>query len=794
MFINYCKAAWRNLTGNKVYSAIHVAGLAAGMAVVILISLWIYDEVRFNTCFPGYKRIASVMQHQHINGQISSQTSLPYLMGDELRKNYGDNFKYVVMSSWTNDHILAAGDRKITQTGAYMEPQVTDMLSLTMLAGTRKALQDYHGILLSRSAALALFGNASAMNKTITVDNRRQVTVMGVYDDINRSSNFGNLYFIAPWQLYIDNNNWPEKVTNPWRSNSFQTFVQIADGADMNKVSAAIKDSKLHRVAPAQALYKPEVYLHPMEKWHLYNEFKEGVNTGGSIFFVWLFGCIGFFVLLLACINFVNLNTAQSERRAKEVGIRKAIGSGRAQLVKQFLTESFFIVLLGFGAALLLVQLLLPFYNGIVGKRMEVMWGSGLFWIISLLFCVVTGAIAGGYPAFYLSSFRPVKVLKGAFRAGRYAALPRRVLVVFQFAISAVLMIATVVVVKQIYYAKDRPVGYSYKGLVVLPVVTEAIHTHFAAVGTELQNSGAVVDVAEASGGTTYVDEFDSGFEWEGKTTVADGDFGVVYVSQRFGKTVNWQVKEGRDFSADFGTDSTGIIVNEAAVKFMDMQQPVGKTITWDGKPYHIIGVIKDMVMQSPYKPAYRTVFVMDKGAQNVVLARINPAVSMYAALQELEKVFKKYNTEQPFQYRLADEQYAYKFGEEERVGKLAGFFTVLALFICCLGLLGMASFMAEKRTKEVGVRKVLGASVWSIWTLLTRDFGVMVTVSLLIAIPAAYYLMRQWLLSYEYRTGLSWWIFAGAAAGALLLTLVTVSYQCVHAAMANPVKSLKTE
>jgi len=794
MFKNYFKTAWRNLIRNKVHSAINITGLSVGMAVAILIGLWINDELSFNKNFPNYNRIAQVMQHQTFNGDVGTQYSLPYLMGAELKNDYAGDFKYICMSSWNDGHIIKFGDKIITQSGSFMEPSITEMLSLKMIEGQRSALKDYNSILLSSSAAKAIFGTADPMNRLLKIDNKFDVKVEGVYEDLPYNSSYSDLSFIAPWQLYIDNNNWMEKATNPWRNNSFQALVQIADNADMQKVSDKIKDSKLKNVTPADAAFKPVVFLLPMSKWHLYSEFKNGINVGGRIQFVWLFGIIGFFVLLLACINFMNLSTARSEKRAKEVGIRKTVGSVRGQLIKQFFSESLLITFFSFALSVVLVQMILPSFNGVADKKIVIPWRNPFFWISGILFTVITGLIAGSYPALYLSSFKPVKVLKGTFRVGRFASLPRKVLVVLQFTVSVILIIGTIVVFNQIQFAKNRPVGYSRDGLITVPMTTEDIHKHFEAVSTDLKNSGAVAEIAESSSPTYYVNETDNGFTWQGKDPSLQGDFNVVYVSKDFGKTIGWQFKEGRDFSKEFPTDSSGIILNEAAVKFMNIKNPVGKIINWDGNLYHVIGVVKDMVMQSPYEPVFRTVFVTNNDPQQVIDIRVNPSANMHEAIAKIGSVFRKYSPDQPFDYHFTDEQYAKKFGDEERIVKLASFFAILAIFISCLGLFGMASFMAEQRVKEIGVRKVLGATVFNLWRLMSKDFIILVFVSLLIAMPVAYYFMHSWLQNYQYRTNLAWWIFASAGIGALVITLVTVSYQAIKAAMANPVKSLRTE
>ena len=790
----FFKTAWRNLVKNKAHSLINITGLSAGMAVAILIGLWIYDEMSFDTGFQHHDKLAKVMQHQTMNGVVGTQTSLPYVTGDELRKNYGGDFKYVSMMSWTNTHILAFGDKKISQGGNFMEPDILSMLSLPLTQGNKAALAGKYNIILSASAAKALFGSSDPMNNVIKIDNKYEVKVSGIYKDLPYNSEFKDLAFIAAWQLFIDEASWPEKYTNAWRNNSFQLLVQLADNADMQKVSDKIKDVKLKRVTPADAIFKPAIFLLPMAKWHLFSEFKSGINTGGRIQFVWLFGIIGFFVLLLACINFMNLSTARSEKRAKEVGIRKAIGSSRIQLIRQFFAESLLVVFFALILCVLLVVLILPFFNTVSDKRISIPWSNSSFWFSIVVFTLVTGIIAGSYPALYLSSFKPVQVLKGSFRAGRFASVPRKVLVVLQFSVSVILVIGTMVVFNQIQFAKNRPIGYNRDGLLTIPMVTEDIHKHYDAVSNELINSAAVASMAESSGSVTYVNEEDNGFDWQGRDASVNGDFNVVYSSIDYGKTIGWKLKEGRDFSKDFHTDSTAIILNETAAKFTGLKHPVGAVITWDGKPFHVVGIVKDMVMQSPYEPVFRTVFVTNKDPQQVIVMRVNPSASMHNALAKIESVFKRYNPEQPFECRFTDDDYAMKFGDEERIGRLASFFAVLAIFISCLGLFGMASFMAEQRTKEIGVRKVLGASVISVCKLLSKDFVLLVLISLLIAVPVAYYFMYTWLQGYQYRTQLSWWIFGAAGAGALVITLLTVSFQAIRAAVANPVRSLRTE
>jgi sterol desaturase/sphingolipid hydroxylase (fatty acid hydroxylase superfamily) len=561
----------------------------------------------------------------------------------------------------------------------------------------------------------------------------------------------------------------------------------------MEKVSAKIRKVKMNRVTKEEALYKPEVFLHPMRKWHLYSDFKNGVNTGGRIEFVWLFGLIGVFVLLLACINFMNLSTARSEKRAKEVGVRKAMGSLRKQLINQFFLESILVVLLAFVVSLGLVIVSLPYFNEVADKKTFIPWGNPVFWGVGLAFSLLTGLMAGSYPALYLSAFNPVKVLKGTFRVGRLASLPRKVLVVMQFTVSITLIIGTLVVFKQIEHAKNRPVGYNRNGLVSIGY-EEEVNKHYEAVRAELKSVSAIEEMTVATSPLTGNWNTNGGFDWEGKDPNLAVEFPNNAVSYEYGRTVGWTIKEGRDFSKAFATDSIAFIINEAAAQFLGFKEPVGQILRWRGKPYQIIGVVKNLLAESPYEPVQPSLFHIAKERENLLILRLNRHLSPQDALARAERVFKKYTPNVPFEYNFVDQEYAHKFSNEERIGKLATFFAVLAIFISCLGLFGLASFVAEQRTKEIGIRKVLGASVPNLWGLLSKDFLGLVLLSCVIATPLAWYGMSNWVQKYEYRTDIPWWVFGAAGTGALLITLLTVSYQAIRAARANPVKSLRSE
>ena len=794
MINNYFKIAWRNLLKNKTYSIINIGGLAVGMGVAVLIALWIEDEISFDKYHSNYDRIAQVMQHQTWNGKINTQEANPAVTGEEIRSLYGNDFSHVLQASWNHDHIITYGDKMFLKPGAYFEPGVADMLGLEMIHGTRNGLADMNSIMMSESVAASYFGNENPIGRIVRLNNKVDVEVTGVYKDLPYNTSFRDMTIILPWSLYLSQNKWVREMDDQWDSNFTRTFAMIGAHIDMESASEKIKHVKLNRVSAEDRRYNPIMFLHPMSKWHLYSDFKEGVNAGGRIDNVWLFAIIGIFVLILACINFMNLSTARSEKRAKEVGIRKAIGSVRNQLVAQFFSESMLTATLAFTLSLLFVLLILPYFNTVADKKISLSLFDVRFWFFGFGFTILTGMFAGLYPALFLSSFQPVRVLKGTFRAGRYASIPRKVLVVMQFTISITLIIGTVVVYRQIGHAQNRPIGYAKNGLITIPV-TEAVHNHIETVRTELINEGAILAMAESGSPTTEVWNTNGGFDWEGKDPEQGVDFPNNAVSVDYGKTIGWEIAEGRDFSREFASDSNAFILNETAVKFIGFKSnPVGQVIHWNGRPFTVIGVVADLLVQSPYEPVRASMWHLGKGMQNIFLLKINPASSASDAVKKIEEVFKKADPGSPVDISFVDEDYARKFGNEKRIGELATIFAILAIFISCLGLFGLASFVAEQRTKEIGIRKVLGASVSNLWRMLSQDFIVLVIISSMVAIPLSYYFTSDWLKQYEYRTDISWWIFASASLGGIIITMVTVSYQAIKASLMNPVKSLRTE
>jgi putative ABC transport system permease protein len=794
MVRSYLKIGWRNLFRNKGYSSINIGGLACGMAVALLIGLWVYDELSFNKYHENYDRIARVMVQATVNGETRSGRHMPFPLGPELKESFKSDFEHVVMSTFTEDHIITNGDTKFTEFGNYMQPDAPKMLTLEMISGTHDGLRDLNSIMLSQSLAEKLFGDEDPMNKVVKIDNTRDVKVTGVYKDLPKNSQFNDVQFIAPWDLYIASNDWVKQYLHSWNNSMNQIFVQVPASATMDLVSQKIKNVIQEHARADDNVHNIQAFLHPMSRWHLFDEFKNGQNSGGQIRFVWLFGTIGFFVLLLACINFMNLSTARSERRAKEVGIRKAIGSVRNQLVYQFFSESLLVVFLSFLMSLLLVAVVLPWFNEVANKQLDILWTNKVFWFSCIAFILITGVIAGSYPALYLSSFQPVKVLKGTFRTGRFASLPRKVLVVCQFTVSVSLIIGTIVVYQQIQHTKNRSVGYDREGLIYINMKTPDIHEHFTTVRNQLLHSGAVVEMAESNSPIVKYSSNYSDLDWRGKDPDFFYHFAIEWVSPEYGKAVGWQFDLGRDFSRDIKSDLDGIVINESAAKYMDLDDPVGEVVEWQDRKFTILGVVKDMVVESPYQSTRPAIYMPLAWYGSAVLLKINPEVRTADAISMIQKVWRHYVPGMPFEYNFADEQYAKKFSNEVRIGKLASVFAVLAIFISCLGLFGLASFVTEQRTKEIGIRKIVCASLYNVWGMLTRDFVVLVLISFFISIPIAYYYLDQWLQQYEYRTEISWWIFAATGIGSLVITLMTVSFQAIKAAMMNPVKSLRSE
>jgi ABC-type antimicrobial peptide transport system permease subunit len=795
MWKNYFVIAWRNLLKNKLYSLVNITGLATGMAVAMIIGLWIYDEVSANRHFQHYGQLYQVMMHQTFDEHRGTQSAMPFPTGEELKAKFPD-FEAVAMCDWGGPHSLIYGEKKISKTGHFIGEEAVSMFPIKILEGGKNPLHDPYSIVLTDETAHILFGNEDPIGKAVKLDNATMLKVTAVVEKQPKNSSLSYDYLI-PFHLQEQIYPWIKQYhkTN-WGNNSWQCFVQLKDNATEKSTDAKVKNLVIAHFTDENTLkhIKPEVFLHPATKWRLYSDFEDGANTGGFIKYVRMFGILGFIVLLIACINFMNLSTARSEKRAKEVGVRKAIGAGRDRLIGQFLGESLLIAGIAFVLALLIVFVSLPFFNKLTDKAMTLQVANPLFWAVMLLFTLLTGLLAGSYPAFYLSSFNPVRVLKGHFKAGKSSTLPRKILVVVQFASSVILMIGTIVINQQIQFGKSQPIGFNNQGLITVNW-SDDIAKNVDVIRNELLSTGVVLSVTQSNSPPSEIYSNNNGWEWKGSTPVEKTVvFSTITTAYDYTKTMGIKMIAGRDFSRDYLTDSSGVILNQAAVKRMALKDPVGQVLKWNDKPMTVLGVIPDIQMESPYRPVSPLTIVFNKGWVSFFNIRINPNVPMSKAIALIKPIFDKFNPAYPFEYKFADEEYAKKFNYEQLVGNLAAIVAVLAIFISCLGLFGLASFTAEQRVKEIGVRKVLGASVINLWGLLSRDFVFLVLISCAIASPIAWYVMTEWLKTYKLQTSIGPGIFFMVAAVAMLVTLITVSFQAVKAAMANPIRSLRTE
>ena len=792
MLKNYFKTSYRNLSRNKGYSLINIGGLAIGMAVAMTTGLWVHHELSYNTYHKNYDRIAQVMRNKTGNGIIYTSNSQARPLEFILREEFGDSFERIIMSGWLTDHILSHDDVTLTQKGNYLQKGAAQMLSLNMLSGVIDGLDEPNKIMISQSTATALFGIKDPIGEIVRMDNAHDLVVSGVYADLPLNTTFGSTKFIVPWSLLVNSKENVRADETEWNT-LYQIFVQLDDHADIQAVTDKIRRIPAER-DENEAESKTEIFLHPMKDWHLQSNWKNGVQAGGRVQYVILFSIIGAFVLILACINFINLSTARPQRRAKEVGIRKTIGSYRNQLIGQFLNESFFVVVIAFLLALGTIVVFLPQFNSFMQLKIDFPWDSPVFWIISMAFIFITSLVAGSYPAFYLSSFRPIQALNGAAKVGKGAGLPRKILVVTQFTVSITLVICTLFVFHQVQYSKQRPVGYDREGLIQVRAQLDEFEGKYDLFRNAFLQSGSVLEMSATHSPLTDVWWGSSGLTWEGMPGNFRSNFDRVRVSHDYGSSIQWKIIQGRDFSRDIASDSLAVIINESAVAYMGIEDPIGKTIDANGAPWRtIIGVVENMVMESPYQRVNQTLYTIGSGF-NFYTLRLNPKNSTQKNLARVEEVFNSIVPQVPFTFEFVDDAYAQKFHGEERIGSLAWVFTGLAIFISCLGLFGLSSFMVEQRLKEVGIRKVLGASVLSLWRLLVKDFVALVFIACCIAAPLAFYFVNDWGQQFEYRITLSWWVILAAAIVAMSIALFTVSYQTLRAANISPTECLKDE
>ena len=787
MIKSFFKVAIRNLVRNKFFSVINIAGLAVGMASAILILLWMENELSYDNFYSKKDRLYQPWNRSVFDGKLQCWSTTPKILVPTMKKDYPE-VEEVTRVNWGNNFLFSLGEKRLTVEGTMVDPGFLTMFDFPLVKGNSStALNSVYSIVVTEKLAHKLFGKEEPMGKVVKIDNTDNFTVTGVLKDFPNNTRFKDYEYLIPWE-YLTKRGW---MDSSWGNNSTQSYILLKPHTNVEAFDKKIKNITIEHTKNEEHI---EVFLHPVSKLRLYSKFENGKNTGGRIEVVRLFGVIAGLILLIACINFMNLSTARSEKRAKEVGIRKVVGAEKKSLIAQFLGESILISLLAGIIAIGIVQISLPGFNRLTDKILFIGYGNIYFWLAALAFVMFTGIIAGSYPAFFLSSFRPVKVLKGTFKAAHALVTPRKVLVVVQFTFAIALIICTIIIIQQIDYAQDRDTGYNRDNL-VYHFLQGDIEKNYALIRNELLSSGAATAVSKTSAPITQGWSDSWGYEWKGKDPKAKIDFNTFNTDGSLEKTVGLQIVQGRDINPVlYPTDSTAVMLNESAVGMMNFKNPIGETVKYNETSWHVVGVIKDFILQSPYQPMKPMVIHGPKAWFNVIHFKLNGNNSTSKNLKLAEQVFKKYNPEYPFEYHFVDEEYARKFQDEKRTGTLSCLFAGLTIFISCLGLFGLATYMAENRIKEIGVRKVLGASVVNITRLLSKDFLKLVLIALSIAIPLAWWAMYNWLQDFPYRVNIQWWVFVAAGAVSVLIALLTVSYQSIRAGLANPVRSLRTE
>lgn len=790
MLINYLRIALRTLGKNKIYSAINISGFAIGVTCSLLIMLWVYDELTFDAYLPKYDTIYRVMVEAEYDGRINVWNTLPGRAGEALKEEHA-SIVNSVMTDWGADHLLADAskvDREgIRKKGNYVTEAFLDVFQHRMIQGDPStALKDMTSIVLTESMARSLFGNVNVLDRTVRFDDRYELKVTGVIADVPDNSNL-KFDFLVTWKLYEDIP-WVKGTMDDWGRYAYPVYVELNDPSSEGSVETKIR-SLLTRHGETD--FRKELFLHPLSRMRLHSDFENGVESGGMIVYVRLFSIIAGFILLVACVNFMNLATARSEKRAVEVGVRKSVGSRRFDLISQFIGESILTTAIAFTAGLLVAELLLPFYNQLVSKQLSIPYQSWEFWLGSLVMVLFTGVLAGSYPAFYLSAFKPAKVLKGA-RGGRGGALPRKLLVTIQFGFSMLLMIATIVVYQQIQHVRDRDLGYQPDNLLTVPM-TDDIRKNFKPIKDALLASGVVDGVAKTNTPIADINTWGA-FTWPGVPAGEKHFFSMMATEYDFVKTTGVRLLEGRDFSEEFPGDSTAVIVNRAAVDLMGLKEPIGTRIKNGTTELEIVGVVGNTLSESPYEPIGPMAITFNPWWAGGVMIRIADGAPLVGSLKKIEDVFKKYSPAYPFEYTFADETFQKKFAHINLTSRLASIFAALTLAITGLGLFGLAAFTAEQRTREMGIRKVMGASVQQLVQLVTKDFAMLVVIAFAVTSPLAWWLMSDYLQQYNYRVDIHWWIFPLTGTVALVFALAIVSTQALRAAKSDPAKSLRSE
>ncbi|WP_373511602.1 ABC transporter permease [Persicitalea sp.] len=776
--------AFRSLWKNRGYTFLNIAGLALGMACSFLAALWAHDELTYDQFHAHYGTIYQVGRNSEQDGTINTNKNTPYPLAEGLKQTYPD-VAHASRVEYPASRLLTAGDKKIYREVILADPDFLKMFTFPLLEGTAAtALADPRSIVLSQKAATSLFGEASPLGKIVRFNNEIDVKVTGVLAEVPANSTL-EFDCILPYSLNPILNDFYKTLNDNWGNNVVRTFIQLKPQVAPEQFTAKIAPFLTNN----DETVEQSLMLHAMPDWRLRDKLENGKVAGGLIDYVRIFMWVAGFVLLIACINFMNLSTARSEQRAKEVGIRKAVGSTRGRLVARFLGESNLLSFLAFALAVLLVVILLPWFNTLTDKAIALPYASPSAWLIGLGITLVTGMAAGLYPALYLSSFQPIRALNNTVRIGKSAGIPRKVMVGLQFSISILLIISVLVIGKQLRYTKDRAVGYDRANLVMAEFPAQ-LKEKENVLRQELLDAGFVSSIVGTQAPMTDI------WNMNGVGYGGDKGIGLVTIGANYGylETFGIELKSGRGFSRDFATDSVAVLLNESAVKAMNLTNPLDERVTYFGKTYHVIGVIGDVLMDSPYENVRPTGVFFDQEHLSFLNLRFREGANTREAVANTQAIFEKLAPAYPFAYKFTDEEYGKKFASEERVGHLINAFALLTIFISCLGLFGLAAYTAERRTKEIGVRKVLGANLSSIVLMLSKEYVYLIGVASLLAAPIAWYFLHDWLQNYTYRIEIPWWIFILSGVLALAVALLTVSFQSVKAALMNPVESLRSE
>ena len=793
MLRNYFKTAWRSLSRNKAYSVLNILGLATGVAVALLIGLWVHQQYSYDKFLPGYTQAYQVRYNYNHNGEIDTRNEVCIPLAAAL-KNDIPEVAHVALGFGISTSTLTVGDKILSLNDLTAGEDILNIFQYPLVKGNAdQVLKDPTSIVITESTAKALFGDADPMGKIIRRDGFENLKVTGVLKDVPANSSF-RFDYITTFQSFATQD-WVKAAITKWGDNYFQLFVSLKPNVTYDQVEPKISGLVQHYAPETYKTFRQRVIMQPLQDWHLYTDYKNGAASGGLIDYLRIFSIIGILVLLIACINFMNLSTARSEKRAREVGIRKVAGSSRRGLILQFLVESIVLTCIAFLFSLLIVQLALPSFNALAGTDIRLPFANAGFWLIMLGYVLITGLLAGSRPAFYLSSFQPVKVLKSAMKAGPSATFGRKALVVLQFTCSIALIISTVIIYQQIQHAKDRPRGYDPNRL----ISSSTGVVNYKAFKLDVMQSGVVTSMSNSLSPATEMYSHNTIDNWPGMLPNEPLSLAMNAMGDPdYFKTLGIPFVAGRNFTGIDSVDATDCILNEAAVHRMRLKNPINQFIHWSlsnaPNRLRIIGVVQNALTNAPFAAPEPTIFVYQPNWAYTAQYRLAPHVSTQTALATLKTIYDRYNPGTLFQYHFEDENYATKFQLEMLIGRLAGIFAAFAIFISCIGLFGLAAYVAEQRTKEIGIRKVLGASVPEIFLMLTKDFIVLVIISWVIASPIAFYFLQNWLKQYTYRISISPLVFVGSAVVAIAITAITISFQAVRAALMNPTKSLKAE